>query len=466
MSARRGTDPTLVTAEELERQAQGVDGRLRIEVRVWSRPPEDSVPQKARTALRRDRNLQRLCAERDRLLDLAIGRRLQDAVQQRSGNGPEAALHSVDAALKDLEAKTRLWVRVFVVFGRSFSTEVRLADVPDNDLAAIMRQKIEILEALIRERHGARVDASGLRSDLIAARTWRQLRAFGRGEISLPTYLGRYREAEREATRSLPPAEVARIRDRAKQALTAFLTGIGALAATKDLGLTELVDEALDAAPIPLRKRAVGAGEGDVLYEANWSQGADGWHGTYSEELPDAWHVIDGTLVLDTGAAYTVYPPVDLAGISNFAVEIEASGSREPRRGRGECRDGGLAFCGRGAERIGYYATIHTDDAATSGTIAIEYGYPQFLFGQFGNWNLHMDGGHTVGVVRGFDPGTAWHTYRLEAQGPQFRLLVDGQLVISAEDDKLPHHQGGRLEIAAWNCSWSIRGFRLIRLRG
>ena len=63
---------------------------------------------------------------------------------------------------------------------------------------------------------------------------------------------------------------------------------------------------------------------------------------------------------------------------------------------------------------------------------------------------------------REFDPGSGWHTYRVEAVGSSLRVLVDGRLLLEAEDDRFP--TGALVALYSDEVRMSVRGFRVIAL--
>jgi hypothetical protein len=48
---------------------------------------------------------------------------------------------------------------------------------------------------------------------------------------------------------------------------------------------------------------------------------------------------------------------------------------------------------------------------------------------------ISPNGGKDIGSA-GFDPGTAWHTYRLEVRGNKLTFFIDGAPVVQATDDE------------------------------
>jgi hypothetical protein len=61
-----------------------------------------------------------------------------------------------------------------------------------------------------------------------------------------------------------------------------------------------------------------------------------------------------------------------------------------------------------------------------------------------------------------FDPGNAWHTYRLEGKGTQINLSIDGRLVLVVNDNR--YLSGGQLGFKSFETQLSISNFKVIAL--
>jgi hypothetical protein len=53
------------------------------------------------------------------------------------------------------------------------------------------------------------------------------------------------------------------------------------------------------------------------------------------------------------------------------------------------------------------------------------------------NWTDGYDADRLLGEAD-FNPEEGWHTYRLEVRGNEFRLLIDGDEVLTAADTAVP----------------------------
>ncbi len=144
--------------------------------------------------------------------------------------------------------------------------------------------------------------------------------------------------------------------------------------------------------------------KGTVLYQANWSQGLAGW------QVPKAWTVNGGQLVtnsLTTTSIVVPYRPT----VANYAIETRVQFAQmlvnshngftiyandEPGKDGYEAQIFNLALRGAGMAPTGYI-DMATDNLITSTFEPHDY-----------------------------QPGTRWHTYRVEVVGDQATLFVDG----------------------------------------
>jgi hypothetical protein len=153
-----------------------------------------------------------------------------------------------------------------------------------------------------------------------------------------------------------------------------------------------------------------------VLYRADATAGWTGWG------RGGGWQVAEGVLTNDgTNADPKAWlaAPWQPAGIASYAVEAAIQW-----RGRGAVAEpscglvaaagaAGATWVGVGAQGSSFAAAVVAGDA-TAGA-----------------------GGPTL-ATRAFAPGKAWHSYRVEVRGEEFRLLIDGQPVVAAADAREP----------------------------
>lgn len=184
---------------------------------------------------------------------------------------------------------------------------------------------------------------------------------------------------------------------------------------------------------------------GDLLYQADWSQGMNGWAGSSD------WKTISGMLVNDgsgrnTGS--TVIAPFRPGSIVDYAVEAEI---QFIRRGSGASCEGPFGVFIRG------------DDWTGKG---------------YGGGGAVVGGGcggkHRLGIYRPawqnhyayaekeFGIDTMWHKYRLEGQGNVIRLIVNGALYIEITDNEFL--EGGQLGLYSSSDVLNIRSFKVVKL--
>jgi hypothetical protein len=177
---------------------------------------------------------------------------------------------------------------------------------------------------------------------------------------------------------------------------------------------------------------------GTILYQADWSQGPNGWQQAYG------WSVLDGMLVNDgSDDAYSKnwisapYHPGD-AGISNYAVEAEIQVVQWP-----DFSDSGFGV----VLRSGYQAGICNGGWGVSPDAVIK----------------EVDEACWEALQKfDFEPGTQWHVYRAEITSNTLTLLIDGAQYGQATDNR--HLAGGSVGLWGGNFQVSVRSFKVIAL--
>jgi serine/threonine protein kinase len=166
-----------------------------------------------------------------------------------------------------------------------------------------------------------------------------------------------------------------------------------------------------------------------VLYQADWSTGLGGWTGRSDWKTTDGMLVDDGTgphnWQLSVTAPYTPSTPnyaieadiqvVNVGGCSSFGLVARATDSAPGNQG-------GINYCEfRGANLW---------DVADANT--------------------------------GYDPGSGWHTYRLEVQANELRFFVDGVLMVSGMDNQ--YLAPGKVGLWCDQMQVNVRSFRVLNL--
>lgn len=180
---------------------------------------------------------------------------------------------------------------------------------------------------------------------------------------------------------------------------------------------------------------------GTVLYNANWSNGLNGWEGSSDWKVGGGILRNDGTNSSEQ-AAPTIVAPYQVQNISNYAVEVKikvVSGETcfDAATIRGSST-GSLWW----AEWNGYKATICPGDT---------------------NGEAEIKAGDQVIAQTGFDPGNnTEHTYQLEAIGTQIKLLIDGVSILEVEDNH--YLSGGEVGLKSLNTELDVSSFKVIAL--
>ncbi len=173
---------------------------------------------------------------------------------------------------------------------------------------------------------------------------------------------------------------------------------------------------------------------GDVLYQADWAKGMNGWASS------PGWKVVNGMLVNDgTGINSSIWAPYQPEGVADYAVETEVQLVRD------EC--GTTARVGvitRGDREGGYVAGF--TGPCYHGTIDATI----------------MDRAQGQIAAKSFTYNTEWHTYRVEVKGNTIRFLVDGARVLDATDNR--YLNAGEVGLWVSDMVLNIRSFKVIML--
>ena len=173
----------------------------------------------------------------------------------------------------------------------------------------------------------------------------------------------------------------------------------------------------------------------DVLYEANWLDGADDWPTTFG------WSAFGGMLINDGSSA-------DMSGwksnwtaapfepqTPDYAVEAEIQMVRDPG-----CGSFGLVIRGEHGSLRGYQTLVHN------------CGY-KLLVLQDPDVEL---------ARRDYSSGSDWHLYRVEAEGNVIRVFVDGIQVFEETDNRFL--SPGRVGILSDRTQINVRSFRVLAM--
>jgi hypothetical protein len=200
-------------------------------------------------------------------------------------------------------------------------------------------------------------------------------------------------------------------------------------------------------APVPPTPTPVPAPKpGDVLYQADWSKGLNGW------VSGGHWAIANGMLVnTGDGVAFPPYTPTS----PDYAVEAEIQ-LLHPDCSRGEC-------VGIGGPAFGVLA--RADTSATPG-YGPGYGGGASMWVSnsaviHSNDGFMRAGGSKDFASKPYSPQFSWHTYRLDTQGNVLKLWVDGVPLLNGTDN------GNLQNVAAGVFAWDsaqvqVRSFRVV----
>jgi hypothetical protein len=180
---------------------------------------------------------------------------------------------------------------------------------------------------------------------------------------------------------------------------------------------------------------------GTVLYEADWSNGMNGWAGA------NDWKTVSGMMVTDGTGPWQgtgIRAPFEPGEIADYAVEAEI---QFVRIGGGADCDPFFGLFGRAEDfpEAGYMAGYILPTSCNNPGLGV---YER-------NNRQPLESGP-------LSPDTEWHTYRVEFQGNVVRLYVDGGLHVEVTDNK--YLTGG--QVGLWNRSveMNVRSFKVIKL--
>jgi hypothetical protein len=189
---------------------------------------------------------------------------------------------------------------------------------------------------------------------------------------------------------------------------------------------------------------------GGVLYQEDGSDEWKGWVGSSD------WKILNGTLINDGTYDISTEPPTIVApyqvqGSANYAVEARMRVLRQSSK-RQQPPYFGFSVRGSsgGSGWQGYWASF-----IPSSTNALE---PSVYIQN----NVASDFSQSVLAHAPFDPGTDWHTYRIEVNGNDIKVLVDGALALEVQDNQFLI--GGQVGFGTANTELIISSFKIIAL--
>jgi hypothetical protein len=185
---------------------------------------------------------------------------------------------------------------------------------------------------------------------------------------------------------------------------------------------------------------------GTVLYQADWSHGLTGWTGA------QGWKVVQGQLESDNSGSATFTIPYQLS-VSDYAVEIRVQVVRTvpPYGGHYEI------VAPKEPGKDGYYA----------GVLDLKAPGPH-PFGLHPQSNVYLDPlDHMAtgsGIPQDYEPGSGWHTYRVEVRGNEASLLDDGTQIGSATSEQTDVLSNGPIEFSTQLVILRVSEVRILTL--
>lgn len=185
---------------------------------------------------------------------------------------------------------------------------------------------------------------------------------------------------------------------------------------------------------------------GTVLYQANWSHGLGGWKGS------SGWSVVNGILQGDSADSISITAPY-MPTVANYAVEATVQVVSLLQK------NGGFYSI--------FASQVPGKDGFQAGVADLKGPGPR-PNGSNAQLQIFIEpmGDMAPGSFRPNDnnPGYVWHTYRVEVQGNEATLAVDGNRAMTAssmQTDTLSH---GPLGITCGAIVLRVSSFRIIAL--
>jgi hypothetical protein len=185
---------------------------------------------------------------------------------------------------------------------------------------------------------------------------------------------------------------------------------------------------------------------GIVLYQADWSHGLSGWSGAHG------WRVVQGQLESDNSGSATFTIPYQLP-VNNYAIEFRLQVMRTlpPYGGNFEIVAPKLPG------KNGYHAGVF--DLKAQGP------HP---FGLHPQSNVYLDPysnpSQGSGMPQDYEPGSGWHTYRVEVRGNEASLLDGGTQIGSASSQQTDTLSNGPIEFSSTLVILRVSDLRILTL--
>jgi|GEM_PF-994536 len=185
---------------------------------------------------------------------------------------------------------------------------------------------------------------------------------------------------------------------------------------------------------------------GTVLYQANWSHGLAGWKGS------DGWSVVQGDLEGDSNETISITAPYRPT-VANYAVEARLQVVRLLQPEGGSFSLFATHVPGKDGYQAGVSRLMGPGPRPNGSNPQLQiYIEP---FGAMAPGSFHPNDN---------DPGTQWHTYRVEVQGNAASLFVDGNGFTMVSSTQTATLSNGPLGISCGLVVLRVSSFRITAL--
>lgn len=184
---------------------------------------------------------------------------------------------------------------------------------------------------------------------------------------------------------------------------------------------------------------------GTVICQADASKGWNGWNGTPDWKILNGMLISDGTYNISEGPP-TIVAPCQLGGATNYAVEtkIQVLKNTYPTCFGIDVRGTPTSTTANGWQ--GYIGTVYV--ACNNGNSLLA---------------LNADNMNNSNLTSApFNPGTAYHTYRVEVKDNQLRFLIDGAPLLAVTDNR--YTSGEQVGLWSYDAQLNVSSFKIIAL--
>jgi hypothetical protein len=184
---------------------------------------------------------------------------------------------------------------------------------------------------------------------------------------------------------------------------------------------------------------------GTVLYQADWSHGLAAWPGV------QGWKVVQGQLESDSSGSATFTIPYHLL-VSDYAIEVRLEIVRLLSQTGGSSFD---IFATRSPGKDGYQAGVSNLLGSAPHPMAA---HPQCQL----LLDPYSDMAPGSGLPAAYYPRPGLHTYRVEVQGSEAILLVDGLQISSASSQQTDVLSNGPLGVSSQMVVLRVSSVRIL----